>query len=81
MTRRRLIDPRLKAAGWTVVPFTPGMSLNGQRNCAIAEFETTNGPANYALCADGVILGVVEAKKLSLGPPIESLPVLVLRPV
>jgi predicted type IV restriction endonuclease len=42
------------------------MSLNSSRNCAITEFETANGPADYALCADGVILGIVEAKKVSL---------------
>ncbi len=26
------------------------------------------GPADYALCADGRVLGVVEAKKITLGP-------------
>ena len=36
--------------------------------CAIEEFETANGPADYALCVDGQILGIVEAKKLTLGP-------------
>ena len=66
LTRKRLIDPKLKAAGWNIVPFSAGMSLNSSRNCAITEFETANGPADYALCADGVILGIVEAKKVSL---------------
>ena len=68
LTRKRLIDPKLKAAGWSVVPFSPGMSLGSHTNCVITEFETANGPADYALCADGRILGVVEAKKLTLGP-------------
>lgn len=68
LTRKRLIDPKLKAAGWGIVPFSPGMSLNTHRNCAITEFETANGPADYALCVDGTILGIVEAKKLTLGP-------------
>lgn len=68
LTRKRLIDPKLKAAGWTVIPFSPGMSLNSHQRCAIEEFETANGPADYALCVDGRILGVVEAKKLTLGP-------------
>ena len=44
------------------------MSLNGEKLCAVEEFETANGPADYALCVDGKILGVVEAKKLTLGP-------------
>ena len=36
--------------------------------CAIEEFPTESGPADYALCAGGQILGVIEAKKLTLGP-------------
>jgi type I restriction enzyme R subunit len=35
---------------------------------AIREFPTTNGPADYALMDTGQPIGVVEAKKLSLGP-------------
>ena len=68
LTRKRLIDPKLKAAGWRIVPFVPGMSLSAHDRCAIEEFETTNGPADYALCVEGKILGIVEAKKLTLGP-------------
>ena len=34
----------------------------------LEEYETDNGPADYALCVDGKVLGIVEAKKLSLGP-------------
>jgi type I restriction enzyme, R subunit len=68
LTRKRLVDPKLKAAGWNIVPFAPGLPLSSYRNCAISEFETEKGPADYALCADGMIVGVVEAKKLSLGP-------------
>src|ERR1700751_4380144 len=44
------------------------MSLNKHSGCAIEEFETANGPADYALCVDGKIVGIVEAKKLTLGP-------------
>jgi type I restriction enzyme, R subunit len=68
LTRKRLVDPKLKAAGWHVVPFKRSIPLNSYDRCAIEEFETANGPADYALCADGKILGVVEAKKLTLGP-------------
>ena len=68
LTRKRLIDPKLKAAGWNIIPFSPGMSFNSWHNCAIEEFETPKGPADYALCVDGAIVGVVEAKKLTLGP-------------
>jgi type I restriction enzyme, R subunit len=67
-TRRRRIDPRLKAAGWKVVGFDPSMPLNAYGRAAIEEYETKNGPADYALCDDGRILGVAEAKKVTLGP-------------
>jgi DNA-binding Lrp family transcriptional regulator len=66
LTRKRLIDPKLKAAGWEIVPFSEPFSSH--KCCAIAEFETANGPADYALSVNGKILGVVEAKKLTLGP-------------
>lgn len=68
LTRKRLIDPKLKAAGWKIIPFSPGMSLNSHNRCAIEEFQTPNGPADYALCVNGRVLAVVEAKKLTLGP-------------
>jgi DNA-binding Lrp family transcriptional regulator len=50
------------------VPFKPERPLSAYENCAIEEFPTDSGPADYALCAGGQILGVVEAKKLTLGP-------------
>jgi len=68
LTRKRLVDPKLKAAGWRIVPFKPNAAIDSYEGCAIEEFETANGPADYALCADGKILGIIEAKKLTLGP-------------
>jgi len=67
-TRNLRIDPKLQAAGWTVVSYDEGKPLSSYQNCAIEEYPTENGLADYALCVDGVVLGVVEAKKLSLGP-------------
>jgi type I restriction enzyme, R subunit len=68
LTRKQLIDPKLKAAGWRVAPFIPTKPLTAYDDCAIEEFPTEDGPADYALCVNGQILGVVEAKKLTLGP-------------
>ncbi|HEV2523414.1 MAG TPA: type I restriction-modification enzyme R subunit C-terminal domain-containing protein [Candidatus Acidoferrales bacterium] len=68
LTRKKLIDSMLKASGWKVVPFTHGTPLTALNNCAIEEYPTAAGPADYALCCDGKILGIVEAKKLTLGP-------------
>lgn len=67
-TRKSRIDPRLRAWGWEIVPFVPGKPLSGYRRHAIEEYPTANGPADYALVVDGQLLGVVEAKKVTLGP-------------
>lgn len=68
-TRKKRIDPRLKLAGWRIVPFVPGQALELYGNAvAVEEFETENGPADYALCDHGEVLAVVEAKKVTLGP-------------
>jgi type I restriction enzyme R subunit len=68
VTRTKRIDPLLKAAGWSITPFKAGMDLAGYNKYALEEFPTANGPADYALCVDGVIVAIVEAKKVSLGP-------------
>jgi type I restriction enzyme R subunit len=67
-TRRSRIDPRLRACGWEIVSFDPARPLSSYRHHAIEEFPTANGPADYALIVDGSLLGVVEAKKVTLGP-------------
>jgi type I restriction enzyme R subunit len=67
-TRKQLIDGMLVAAGWKVVPFIVNKPLSVLQRCAIEEYPTELGPADYALCADGRIVGIVEAKKLTLGP-------------
>src|SRR5712664_1905376 len=67
-TRRERIDPKLKALGWNVVPFRAGLLLSSLARHAVTELPTDNGPADYALVLDGRIVGILEAKKLSLGP-------------
>jgi type I restriction enzyme R subunit len=44
------------------------MDLSRFNKFALEEFPTANGPADYALCLDGKIIAVVEAKKVTLGP-------------
>jgi type I restriction enzyme, R subunit len=68
LTRKQFIDKELRAAGWRVTPFVPGAPFLGFDGCALEEFSTVNGPADYALVMDGRVAGVVEVKKLSLGP-------------
>ena len=66
LTRKKLIDPMLKAAGWRVVPHVVGKPLVEYDRCAIEEYPTDSGPADYALCVDGQILGFIDAKNLLL---------------
>ena len=58
----------LAAAGWRVVPFNEHTPLASLKRCAVEEYPTDNGPADYALCDGGQVVGIVEAKKLTLGP-------------
>lgn len=67
-TRKKRIDPKLVNAGWKVGDLGSGEDWRVCTRAAIEEFETANGPADYALCDKGSILGVVEAKKLTVGP-------------
>jgi type I restriction enzyme R subunit len=67
-TRKLRVDPKLETAGWAVVPFDENRPLSEYQRHAIEEFPTSNGPADYGLCVDGQLVGVVEAKKLTLGP-------------
>jgi len=67
-TRKQLIDPLLNAEGWDVVPYESNRQLSDYNRCAIKEYPTEFGPADYVLCVSGKILGVIEAKKVTLGP-------------
>jgi type I restriction enzyme R subunit len=67
-TRKRLIEPKLRAAGWSIARHDPARPFGRGAAVAIAEFPTDSGPADYALVVDGQVLGVVEAKKLTIGP-------------
>lgn len=65
-TRRQLIEKMLQGCGWLkMVNFTKGAKYD---TCAVREYETTNGPADYVLFVDGEALGIVEAKKVAIPP-------------
>jgi len=67
-TRRRRIDPKLATSGWAIADATKALPADLSAPTALTEFPTHDGPADYALCADARVLGVVEAKKLTTGP-------------
>lgn len=58
LTRKVLVDQALRGAGWRVCPFADG-PLSRFDRCAVEEYPTGNGPADYALALDGRVLGVV----------------------
>ena len=64
---RRLIDEKLRANGWEVDTFelTWGKGIRPQKNknLAIAEWPTSNGPADYMLFVGLDAIGVIEAKR------------------
>lgn len=67
-TRRDRIDGCLKQAGWDIIPWSPHVDIRSLKNHAVEEYPTANGPADYALIVDGNLLGIVEAKRLTLNP-------------
>lgn len=64
---RALIDQQLRDAGWEAdtkaLRHSAGTRPVKNRNLAIAEWPTKNGPADYALFAGLTLIGVVEAKR------------------
>ena len=52
LTRKQLVDKRLTDAGWRIVlqkNFDASKPLTVYDRCAIEEYPTDNGPADYAL--------------------------------
>ena len=62
-TRKHRIDPRLDAIGWGL-----GQGAASPAPNRTEEHETQNGPADYVLWHDRNIVGVVDAKKVTIGP-------------
>lgn len=63
---RDRIDAQLRAAGWEVQDKT-AINFNAGNGQAVREFPTDVGPADYLLFVAGTAVGVVEAKKETLG--------------
>ncbi|HND56266.1 MAG TPA: DEAD/DEAH box helicase family protein, partial [Pirellulaceae bacterium] len=48
--------------------FRSGLDVGALQFHAVAEYPTASGPADYALVSGGQVLGLLEAKKLTVGP-------------
>ncbi|NLT72448.1 MAG: DEAD/DEAH box helicase family protein, partial [Verrucomicrobiaceae bacterium] len=63
---RDAIDAQLRASGWAVQDKT-AINLHEGEGQAIREYHTDTGPADYVLFVDQKPVGVIEAKKETLG--------------
>ena len=66
-TRQKLIDLKLQKQGWNIIDFKEGIELGSLDNIAVREFPTKEGFADYVLFVKGKLLGIIEAKKISVG--------------
>src|SRR5260221_400489 len=69
-TRKSRIDRRLRrlTPPWRILRYHDGLDLSALHCVAVEEFPTANGPADYALFVNGVLLGIIEAKKVTVNP-------------
>lgn len=69
-TRKNRIDTKLKNAAqpWKIIKFKDGLDTASLHACAVEEYPTQNGPADYALFVHGKLLGIIEAKKVTVNP-------------
>jgi len=69
-TRKQRIDARLRSLSpsWQIIPWREGFTLSTLARHCVTEFPTANGPADYALFVNGVLLGIIEAKKVTVNP-------------
>jgi type I restriction enzyme R subunit len=70
LTRKTRIDKQLKALkpGWEIIPYKIGMDPATLTHHAVEEYPTANGPADYVLFVEGKLLGILEAKRVSVNP-------------
>ena len=69
-TRRDRINKKLRALkpAWNIIKFHEGLEIAAFDCHAIEEYLTANGPADYALFVKGKLLGIIEAKRVKIGP-------------
>src|ERR1035437_9108972 len=72
LTRKKRIDIRLRSMtpSWKIIRYHDGLDLSALHYVAVEEFPTENGPADYALFVDGILIGIIEAKKVTVNPQI-----------
>ncbi len=69
-TRKERVDKKLKSLNppWSIIKYHSDLDASKLQCHAVEEYPTANGPADYALFVEGKLLGVIEAKKVGVGP-------------
>lgn len=69
-TRKERIDKKLKALNppWSIIKYSDQIKTEALDRCAVEEYPTANGPADYVLFVKGKLLGIIEAKKVTVDP-------------
>ena len=69
-TRKQRIDTWLRSAhpSWQIVRYREGLDFSKLDRHAVEELPTANGPADYGLFVEGLFLGIIEAKKVTVNP-------------
>jgi type I restriction enzyme R subunit len=68
ITRKKRIDKRLRHLEWRIIPNQTGLNYSGLAGYAVEEYPTRSGQADYAMFVEGKLLGIIEAKKLTVAP-------------
>ena len=68
LTRKRRIDYQLRALNpsWKIIHYNQVKDTSALTHHAVEEYPTQNGFADYALFVQGKLLGIIEAKKVSI---------------
>ncbi len=69
-TRRDRINKKLTSLSmsWKIIRYYENLNTSTLTHHAVEEYPTQNGPADYALFVKGKLLGMLEAKKVSVNP-------------
>ncbi|MEK7251242.1 MAG: DEAD/DEAH box helicase family protein, partial [Bacteroidota bacterium] len=69
-TRRNRINTKLTSLSeqWKIVRFREDLNVASLTHHAVEEYPTEKGPADYALFVKGKLLGIIEAKKVTVAP-------------
>ena len=69
-TRKERVDKKLRflTPPWSIIRHRTNLNTASLNCHAVEEYPTANGPADYALFVKGKLLGIVEAKKVAVGP-------------